>query len=442
MATATLPDMLKEGFDNLRTQLSADVADKVNSAMKGFEERMAERFAKPEEPDAPNPNAQRVAHMGELIQRAEGLTSDQARNMFGGLIRAVGAAGPNAGEGKIKDSYKRFMGSESLKRLEDLQNLERAYFDEVKTENRAYEIATPANGGVFATETMMAAIIPMLYPSAILSAIGIAPFAMGSNVLKWAKETAEGVAYWGRLEPQNIKASQGSFGEFRLEARSLTAVTSFTNTFLKAFGNVANAIALRRFVRLYSKTMDLGGIYGDGQEDRPFGLLKRAAGDANSIQWLSVGALPTVDTPWDFLIKLMESDATMGNLQWVMGPTLFGVLGKLRDGNGNPYFPELRNKQPMLLGYPVRVSTTMKVSAASHKPADLLVGDWDRYLIGEYQPLEIFATKEGAYIDATGTIRSTVSNDETAVRFIWQGDMAPEDPTCFIGSTDVWTSAS
>jgi HK97 family phage major capsid protein len=435
---SALPELVEKGFESLRNQLRADFKAEVAEQLDGVEQRLGEKYQKAQEQPVTNPNAERVAHMAEINAQGPEITDRQACQMMGGLIRAVGAAGPSAGEGKIKDTFKRMMGADSLKSLERLYEFEQAHATELA--RAGYEIGTPSQGGVFAPEVLMSRVIPMLYSAAVLGAIGIAPFQMGSNMLKWAKETAEGVAYWGRLEPSGIRASKGSLGEIRMEAKSLTAITSFTNTFLKATGNAANDIALRRFMRLFSKSIDLGALYGNGQQDAPLGLFSRTSGE-NAVLQFSKNAVPDAVMPMDILVALLKVDATVANLQWVMGPVVYGKLANLRDGNGNFYFPELRSKNPTLLGYPVRLSTVMKTSTTGpNYAADIMFGDWDRYLLGEYRPLELFSTKEGAYLDATGTMQSTVSNDETAVRFIWQGDMVPEDGNCFVAVTNVYTS--
>lgn len=430
-----VPELVAQGLETLRTSLSGEIRGLAKEIEGKFEERLAKLEAIGQAPQAQpeNPNVARMAGL-ETSPDFAPVPAQECRQLLGALIRAVGAAGERATFGAIMDQMRSIAGKSVATRFEQEQQRTLALYQE-----RRYEIGTPQSGGVFVPETIMSGAIPMLYPSAILQAIGMVPQHMPTNVLKWPRETAEGVAYWGKLEPKNVKASKGSFGEFRLEARSLTAITSFANTFLRTAGASANETATRRFVRLFSRMFDVGAIYSDGTLDAPKGLLARTSGtDAILIHPHSAAA--NVGLPMKMLVKLMENDATMGNLQWIMGPTLYGILAELRDGNGNLFFPGLTGQTKTLLGYPVHISTTITVKGTANNPTDLILGDWDRFVVGEHLPLEIFSSNAGAYLDSNSTMQSTISNLETAVRFHWQGDMAPEEPKCFVACTTVHTT--
>jgi HK97 family phage major capsid protein len=101
------------------------------------------------------------------------------------------------------------------------------------------------------------------------------------------------------------------------------------------------------------------------------------------------------------------------------------------DANSNPVWRAEMAEKGTLLGFPFKISDQIPENlGGGANESEVYFGDFADLLITMFGETRVDATTEGAYDDA-GTLRSTFSRDETAIRVIAAHDLTQRHDGAF-----------
>ena len=372
----------KEELDKIRAELKAD-ADELSKQRTNFMEKFSGSGAKP----APELNpTQRIS----------------------GYIRSLYAS--KGDPGRMLD-YAKKAGHDWLVQAFASGDMTKALSSENFTA-----------GGAFVPEQLSTDIIEFLRARSVIRSLQPMIIPMPNGTATIPKLTGGATAaYVGESTVQN--ATQATTGQLRLVWKKLRATEPLSREFLQ-FSSPGSDTAIRDdLVNALATAEDSAFIRGLGVADGPKGLRFWApAANVAISAGADDGTVPTlaeVETDLTTLIQLLAgADVRMLRPAWIMSPRSKNFLFRLRDGNGNLAFPEIRANPATLWGFPVGVSNNVPsdlAGAGSETISELYLVDMADAVIGEATQMEIRLLEEASYTDSGGTLVSAPDRDEVVL---------------------------
>ena len=130
----------------------------------------------------------------------------------------------------------------------------------------------------------------------------------------------------------------------------------------------------------------------------------------------------------DLLQNLEGANVPMLRPAWIMNPRSKNHLFTLRDASGDLIFPEIRQPQPTVHGFPVLLTTAVPVTQGGGTETELYLVDFSEVILGEVDGIAVDVSREAAYLDSGGTMVSAFSRNQTLVRAIIRHDLAVKHP--------------
>ena len=284
---------------------------------------------------------------------------------------------------------------------------------------RALAAGEGAAGGFLVDSELSDEIIELLRPMTVVRSLNPIVLPMESGVLE-VRKLAGGASASYSGENEDIGVSEPTFELLRLTWKKLTAIVPFSNDLLRFASPTADVVVRDDLVASLATREDVAFIRGDGLGDTPKGLRNWAPSTL-----AATGGVSSLDNTTNDLGRLVlhleEANVRMIRPAWIMSPRTKQYLMTVRDSNGNyAYRPE------MLLGqlwtWPFRTTTQIPVTlGAGTDESELYLVDFADAVIGEATGLTIDASSDASYVEA-GSLRSTFSRDQTAIRAIAQHD--------------------
>lgn len=307
--------------------------------------------------------------------------------------------------------------------------LDRGYGEEVAA---SLNILDSAAGGVLVPTNMSSEVIELLRPKAVVRKLGARslPLNNGNLTIPRLKGGAS-VGYIGSDTDAPVTGQQ--FDDLKLSSKKMSALVPISNDLLSYAGVNPNVdrLVVEDLTNAVSAREDKAFIRDDGTSSTPKGLRFWAipanvfsAPDLSAITD-RIAVLDAVDAALGKMILLLEmADATMVTPGWIMSPRTFRFLEKLRDGNGNKVYPEIKDGN--LKGYPVGRTTQVPVNLGTGgKESEIYFADFNDCFIGEDESLTIDYSKEATYKDTNGEVVSAFQRDQTLIRVIAKHDFGP-----------------
>jgi HK97 family phage major capsid protein len=275
-------------------------------------------------------------------------------------------------------------------------------------------------GGFLVPEDYSNEIIEFLRPMSVVRAMGAVELPMPKGNLTIPKQTGGASAnYIG--ENVNIPPSEPTFGQLRLTARKLAALTPISNDLIRFSSPAADAVVRNDLVAAIAQAEDLNFIRGLGTGAGPKGL-RYWAPAANVIAVNATVNLANVTQDLGKLwLALREANTRMLRLGYLMAPRTENYLRNLRDGNGNKAFPEM--ERGLLNGYPFKSTTQIPVNLAvtGTNESEIYLVDFADAIIAQATGLIIDVSDTAAYHDGSNVV-ATFSLDQTVIRVIAEHD--------------------
>lgn len=276
-------------------------------------------------------------------------------------------------------------------------------------------------GGFMIPPEVADEVIELLRPRSVIRAGGAQQVPMPRGTLALPKQTVGASAsYVG--ENTDITKTQLKGGQIVMSAKKLAALVPISNDLLSIdVADTADALVRNDLVRSLATREDQAFLRDDGTQNTPKGLRYWAK---TTIASTGAGA-SQIESDLVALIQTLEgADIAMSNPVWIMSPRSKNSLMKLRDGNGNLIYPEIRMANPTLYTFPVLVTNNVPTNlGAGSNESEVYLVDMDEVLLGETGGLEITADSSASYLDG-GTLVSAFSQDQTVIRAIMRHDLA------------------
>ena len=132
--------------------------------------------------------------------------------------------------------------------------------------------------------------------------------------------------------------------------------------------------------------------------------------------------------------------------RWIMPSRSYYTLFGLRhlvgsDPVGNLIFPEIRNAEPRVLGWPVDVTDAIPTNLAPGTVGEIYLYDSATVILGDSMTVAIAMSDTAAYKDAAGAMQSAFSLDASVLRAISIHDLVARHPGgihILTGSATTW----
>ncbi len=301
---------------------------------------------------------------------------------------------------------------------------------------KSLEAGTFTAGGFMVPPEFLPEIIELLRSRTIVRRAGPRILPMDSGTLTLRRQTsASSATYVG--ESEDITRTQPAGGQIVMTAKKLAALVPISNDLLTFTSSpAADEFVRDDLVQVLAIREDQAFLRDDGMENKPKGLRFWAAAG----QLLASNGTAATDIEEDFkdLINALETnDVMLIRPAWFMNPRTKNHLVNLRDGNGNLIYPEMRQANPTMFGWPVLISTNIPVNLGSGtNETEIYFVDMNDAIIGEASGLQIAVDSSASYVE-NGSLVSSFSRDETVIRAIQRHDFAMRHDVSIAIITDV-----
>jgi len=246
------------------------------------------------------------------------------------------------------------------------------------------------------------------------------PLVNGSATIP--KITGGATAYWGANEGDNITPSELTTGSIVLTEKKLTCLVPVSNDLLKNSNIAVDRLIRDDMVRAAAIAEDTAFLKGPGTSGSPKGIYYwvPAAGKGNSAGATLANVRTDIQTA---LNRLGNANAPEERRAWFMHSRSINYIGySLVDGNSNFAFPEMRGKDKTLDGAPVYKDNNISIALGGGTNTEQYYVEMSECFIGDNGALELELFANATYADASGTLRSGISRDESVVRLIRKTD--------------------
>lgn len=290
-------------------------------------------------------------------------------------------------------------------------------------------------GGAWVPDMYAPRLIQGLFSTAIVRSMGIPTVPIEFGSLSQPRITSGAVAsYYG--EGQDIAETGVGTDRMTLLPKELGGLLPVSNTLLMqaSVGTGADAVLMNQ--------LSIGMALG---EDRAFLRGPKSGAGPTGLRYLAAAAniiatgsevdrtKPTVAEIEAFAgrmeLALENSDVPCLKLYWTMAPRVKKYLQNLRDGLGNRIYPELSNADnPSWRGIPVKVTTSIPRNLGAGSDSEIMLLDASQQMIGENPRINIAASTEASYKNASGVTVSAFQRNETVLRMIMWNDINTQHP--------------
>jgi HK97 family phage major capsid protein len=300
----------------------------------------------------------------------------------------------------------------------------KAFNDDLGDEiHRALTAGDMSAAGSLIPPAYAAEIIELLRSATVVRRAQARVVPLDNGTLTIRKQTAGSTAsYVG--ESENIGVTIPETGLLVLSAKKLAAIVPISNELLKwTAGPSADEFVRDDLVAEISVREDRAFIRDDGTDHTPKGMRYWAA--ASNVTASNGNTSANIEEDFRNLIDgLEDNDVKLLRPAWFMHPSRKNYLRNLRDPNGNLIYPEVRQANPTLYGYPLFPTTSIpKNLGVGGNESEVYFADMADALIGEAQGIEIAVDSSAAYLEG-GVVKSAFSRDETLIRAIEMHDFA------------------
>lgn len=285
----------------------------------------------------------------------------------------------------------------------------------------ALQSSVPSGGGYLVPNVLSNEIIEFLRSDSACRALGARVVRMDSGNLSMPKMISGTVASYG-AEGANIGKTEPQFGEVKLIAKKLTALTPISNDLVRRANMDALRVVQDDLIAAIGEREDLAFIRGDGSSNSPVGLINLMDA-ANKLAATGSGSITDISTDLKRLdTAIMDKRVKLkGNVGYILSPRSYNHLTELRDAQGNRLYPEVMEMK--LRGRPIAISHQIPTNlGAGTNETEIYLGVFDQLVIGDALAFHI-SLSESAYHDGSNVV-SAFSRDETVIRIIAEHDIA------------------
>ena len=283
-----------------------------------------------------------------------------------------------------------------------------------------------SGGGAVLPDGFTAEVVEFLRSKAIVRSLGARTKDMvnDTDTIPYI-QTGAAAGYVGEGSAPN--ATTLEFGQLQLTAKKIVAIVPISNDWLRSEGamDVGGATLIGEDLgRAVAVTEDRAFIRGTGAGGAPKGM-RWLAIPANVKAQTKAGATVTVAEATYDLTRLqylqMAQDVDIDDGAYLISPRTWLALASARDGNNNLIWsPEMA--AGTLLGQQFDSTTSVPDNLGSGSDSEIIFASMAYAIIGESLTMMMELLENPAYVDASGSIKSGASQDESAMRVISKND--------------------
>lgn len=227
-------------------------------------------------------------------------------------------------------------------------------------------------------------------------------------------------------EGTEVNAETITGGRIRLQPHKLITIVGVSNDLLRSKVGRSDQFIVDSIVRGMRTKLDSTLLRSSGVSDEPMGLYSLAQSahkfNVTAEASLSVAILVEELLKLQDLIETDDVDLAMDRPHYFMAPRTKNYLRAQRATDG-VLFPEMSEGE--LLGVPFGVTSNIPINlGGSSDESEIYCAAMAHMILGESEDTIIEAFPGGTYKNASGTMKSGVSADETPIRAIAKYDHA------------------
>lgn len=221
-------------------------------------------------------------------------------------------------------------------------------------------------------------------------------------------------------ENADIGYTQATTRQVALSPKHISALTAVSNFLIETSPLAIAQIAGDDLLAGLRTGIDSAGLRGDGTGNNPTGLRNLIAA-GNILVEASGSVTPSlvqVNTALkSILARARASNVPARRRRWLISSRIFTFLQFLTDGNGNLAYPSLSLPVPTLLNVPVTMSEQVPSTlGVGTNESEIYLADFGHIIMGVARALRLTTSTEASYINATSTLVSAFSKDETVIK--------------------------
>jgi len=276
---------------------------------------------------------------------------------------------------------------------------------------KALTASDPGAAGSLIPPAVSAEFIDLLRNMAVMRSIArVIPMPFGHLSLR--KQTSSATSTYA-AESANTSSSQGTVGSVNLNFKTLITITPVSNSLLRYGGSIVDGFVRDDLLRSQAVKEDLEFFTGNGDDDKPVGVLNRTS-SATPDHLVAESGVALTDVIPDYvqLPRLLETanvPVTEADGHYVMHPQVFWGIFAISGATALTALNlanQLSNNR--LFGYATH--RTVQVGTSNvyflHGPS---------MLIGDSMNVEVTAIDGAAYFDGSNVV-SGLSRDETVIK--------------------------
>lgn len=287
---------------------------------------------------------------------------------------------------------------------------------------KALAASTGSAGGFVVPDNYSAELIEFLRPASVVRKMQARTLPMPNGNMTLPKITGGSSAGY-IAETTNITATQPTFGQLKLSAKKLAALTPISNDLMRFASPAADEFVRNDLIAAIAQAEDSNFIRGAMSGANPRGLRYWAPSDAVIAVNATVNLANVAADLSKLMLSLLNNNARMIAPGWLMAPRSKVYLGDLRTTNGEKVYPEVEASN-MLRGYPIGVTTNIPINLAvtDTNESEIYFVDFADVVIGEVPTMTIDVSSEAAYHDGSNVV-AAFSLDQTVIRVIMENDL-------------------
>ena len=236
-----------------------------------------------------------------------------------------------------------------------------------------------------------------------------------------------------------------TFGQRRLTEHKLRALVAISNDLIRNSSPEADMIVRDDLANALGEAENAAFLRGNGLGANPKGL--RYWAESANVRDGTGSTAAAIEA--DLIAMASRFVLGMKGRQsaprWIMPSrsyyTLFGLRHLVGSDPTNLIFPEIRNAEPRVLGWPVDVTDAIPTNLAPGTVGEIYLYDSATIILGDSMTVAIAMSDTAAYKDAAGTMQSAFSLDASVLRAISIHDLVARHPGgihVLTGSNVVW----
>lgn len=320
----------------------------------------------------------------------------------------------------------------------NLADAEKFAKTELRDNDVAMAVSTAAgSGGALVPENLSSDFIELLRPRSIVRSLGARVVPLPNGNLTIPRHTGGAISgYKAENEPRN--SSTPTLDDVKLSAKTQMTIVPISNELIGKAGRNVESIFLNDMLSATATRQDKAFLRDDGTNNTPMGLQKTATDAGRLVPFTGDKAdIKIVDAFLDSLVlSLEESDSAMVTPGWGLAPRTAMFLSGLQYANGNKAYPEMA--QGLLKGYPFGKTTNIPVNlGVGTSFSEIYFADFNDVLIGESDDMSIDFSREATYANASGTLVSAYSNNQSVLRLVTGNDIGFRHLEGLVVGTDI-----